>query len=101
MKFCKVCGDALNLFETHDEEVCYTCLRKEIQQEKPAPAPARETGTPVVVADALLSHEDGKLVLRAAEGWVLWSAPDNETHDLGSILTKAGRIHAIRKKRQK
>lgn len=99
MKFCKICGDALNLFETHDEEVCYTCLRKGIQQEKPAPV--RETAKPPVLADALLSHEDGKLVLRAAEGWVLWSAPDNETHNLGSILTKAGRIHEIRKKRQK
>ena len=96
MKFCKGCGGALNLFETNDEELCYTCLRKEIQQPIPT-----ETDATILLPEALLSHEDGKLVLRAAEGWILWSAEDNETHSLGSILAKAGRIYEIRKKRQK
>ena len=99
MKFCKGCGGALNLFETHDEELCYTCLRKEIQQ--PRPTPVQETGTSILLPEALLSHEDGKLVLRAAEGWILWSAADNQPHSLGSILTKARRIYEIRKKRQR
>ncbi len=99
MIFCKGCGGALNLFETNDEELCYTCLRKEIQQ--PTPAPVQETGASILLPEALLSHEDGKLVLRATEGWILWSAADNETHSLESILTKARRIYEIRKRRQK
>jgi hypothetical protein len=99
MKFCKDCGNALNLFETHDEEVCYTCLRKGLQEEKPAPV--QETGNGALLLDALFSHEDGKLVLRSPEGWILWSAPDSETHSLGTIQMRAKRIHEIRKKRQK
>ena len=99
MIFCKVCGEALNLFETRDEEVCYTCLRKDIQQGKPAPV--RETGTMDFLSEALLGHEDDKLVVRSPEGWILWSAPDSETHNLGAILARAKRIHEIRKKRQK
>lgn len=99
MKFCKGCGGALNLFETRDEELCYTCLRKEIQQPRPAPVQAK--GTSILLPEALLSHENGKLVLRAAEGWILWSAADNETYSLGSIMTKAQRIYEIRKKRQR
>jgi hypothetical protein len=100
MIFCKVCGEALNLFETRDEEVCYTCLRKGIQQEPPAPV-VRETGNADFLAEVLLGHEDGKLVVRSPEGWILWSAPDSETHSLGAILARAGRIHEIRKKRRK
>jgi hypothetical protein len=99
MIFCKVCGEALNLFATRDEEVCYTCLRKGIQQE--SPTPVRETGNADLLSDILLGHEDDKLVVRSPEGWILWSAPDSETHSLGAILARAGRIHEIRKKRRK
>jgi hypothetical protein len=67
MIFCKVCGEALNLFETRDEEVCYACLRKDIKQVKPAPVP--ETGTMDFLSAALLAHEDDKLVVRSPEGW--------------------------------
>ena len=98
MIFCKVCGEALNLFETHDEEVCYVCLRKGIQQKKPVPA--RETDNSDLLSEALLSHEDDKLVLRSPEGWILWSAPDSDTYGLGAILSRARRINEIRKKRR-
>lgn len=100
MIFCKSCGGALNLFETHDEEVCYSCLRKRLPPERPA-SPVREGGNIDLLADAVLSHEDHKFVLRSTEDWVLWSAPDSEVHSLRSILSKAGRIQEIRKKRQK
>ena len=99
MIFCKVCGEALNLFETHDEEVCYTCLRKGIKKEPPAPV--RDTGDGDFLSNLFFCHEDDKLVVRSPEGWILWSAPDSETHSLGTILTRARRIHEIRKKRQK
>ena len=99
MIFCKDCGEVLNLFATHDEEICYTCLRKGITQE--SPAPVRKTGNADPPSDILLGHEDDKLVVRSPEGWILWSAPDNETHSLGAILARARRIHEIRKKRRK
>jgi hypothetical protein len=99
MKFCKTCGNALNLFETHDEEVCYACLKKGLKEEKPPHV--QETGNGALLSNALFSHEEGKLVLRSPEGWILWSAPDSETHSLGSIQIRAKRIHEIRRKRQK
>ena len=99
MIFCKVCGEALNLFETRDEEICYACLRKDIKQARHAPV--RETGAMDFLSEAFLAHEEDKLVVRSPEGWILWSAPASETHNLGAILARAGRIHAIRKKRQK
>jgi hypothetical protein len=100
MIFCKECGGALNLFQIHDEEVCYTCLRKGIKQEqKAAPARVAEEDDPLLTA--AVSHEDGKIVLRSPEGWILWSCPDSEAHSLTSIISRARRIHQIRSKRQK
>lgn len=99
MIFCKECGGALNLFETHNEEVCYACLRKGIKEEqKPLPVVASDVD-PLLAA--ILSHEEGKMILRSPEGWVLWSAPDGEYHSLNSIINRARRIHQIRSKRQK
>ena len=100
MIFCKECGGALNLFETHDEEVCYSCLRKRITPRKPVPAEEKLVNTDLL-ADSVLSYEDQKFVVRSPEGWVLWSAPDNETHTLATILSRAKRIAEIRRKRQK
>ncbi|MDP3481598.1 MAG: hypothetical protein Q8R88_17680 [Desulfoprunum sp.] len=100
MIFCKECGGALNLFETHDEEVCYSCLRKTIPREK-AVAVQKTAATSDLLTGAVLSHEGNTLVLRSPEGWVLWSAPDNETHSLNEIIKRARRIHEIRSKRQK
>jgi hypothetical protein len=99
MIFCKVCGGALNLFETHNEEVCYSCLKKGIKQEKPPPLREKEDEDPL--ANASLEHEEGKFVLRSAEGWVLWSAPDTEVYRLDAILARARRICEIRNKRRK
>lgn len=100
MIFCKECGGALNLFETHDEEVCYSCLRKRIVPQRSAPAQEKPVHSDLL-ADAILSYEDQKLVVRSPEGWVLWSAPDNERHSLATILSRAQRIAEIRRKRQK
>ncbi len=99
MIFCKVCGEALNLFATHDEEVCYSCLKKGIPPERSAVVRVKEKQD--LLADAVLSHEEGKLVLRSAEGWVLWSAPDQTSYGLETILTRARRICEIRNKRRK
>ncbi len=99
MIFCKICGGALNLFETKDEEVCYSCLKKGIEQEKPVPTREKEKEDPL--SEALLGYEEGKLVLRSVEGWVLWSAPDTEAYKIEDILSRARRICEIRNKRRK
>jgi hypothetical protein len=99
MIFCKDCGEVLNLFATHDEEVCSACLRKGITQE--LSASIQEKGDADLLSDILLGHEDDKMVARSPEGWVLWSAPDNEKHSLGSILVRARRIHEIRRRSRK
>ena len=100
MIFCKECGEALNLFETHDEDVCYSCLRRRLgPANPPAPPPPAAAGN-VCPPGATLSREKDSLVLRSPEGWVLWSGADNERHDLEALLNRAQRIDAIRRKRK-
>lgn len=102
MIFCKECGDALNLFETHDEDVCYSCLRSQLDPAKPsAPPPPAAADSKDCPPGATLSHEGDTLFLRSPEGWVLWSGPDSERHSLETILSRAQRIDAIRRKRKK
>ena len=99
MKFCKACGQALNLFETQDEDICHSCLKKKIEKEKPAPV--REKGEAPPLGEMFLGYEEGKLVLRSPEGWVLWSGPDTETYRMEDILIRARKICEIRNKRKK
>jgi hypothetical protein len=40
-------------------------------------------------------------VLRAKEGWELWSAPEGSGIKLGTLLNRAERIYQIRLRRQK
>lgn len=101
MIFCKECGEPLNLFETHDEKVCYACLRKRIdpQHRAPAPPPATEPGENGP-AGAVFSLEGDSLVLRSPEGWVLWSGAAGDRHRLETIVCRARKIDAIRRKRK-
>lgn len=102
MIFCKECGEALNLFETHDEDVCYSCLRRRLEPAKPpAPPPLAAATGELYLPGATLSREGDFLFLRSPEGWVLWSGADNERHDLEAILNRAQRIDAIRRKRKR
>lgn len=102
MIFCKECGEALNLFETHDEDVCYSCLRRRLDPAKPlAQPPPPATAGEDCPPGATLSHEGDTLFLRSPEGWVLWSGPDSRRHSLETILSQAQRIDAIRRKRKK
>ncbi|KAB2887632.1 MAG: hypothetical protein F9K32_19265 [Desulfobulbaceae bacterium] len=101
MIFCKECGEALNLFETHDEDVCYSCLRLRLEPAKPPVPPPPAAAGNLFPPGATLSREQGSLVLRSPEGWVLWSGPDSERHSLEAILSRAQRIDAIRRKRKR
>lgn len=99
MQFCKSCGGVLNIFETNDEQICRAC-------EKKAPPQPIAASTPMVVdhdelANAVIIVENDTVILKAEEGWVLWSGPADKPITLGSILKRAHRIHQIRSKRNR
>ena len=107
MQFCKDCGTVLNIFGTHDRELCSSCIQHKIQF-KPSAAPleASITITPKperfdLLSDAVLLYENNKIILRSKEGWELWSGPSDAQTDLKTILEKAGRIYEIRLRRQR
>jgi hypothetical protein len=99
MQFCKDCGGVLNLFGKDDRELCPAC----IQNRKTVPPfpTAHQEGDKGLLNDAVLSIENGKMVLRSKEGWELWSAAPGIRAELQDVLAKAGRIYAIRLRRQK
>lgn len=99
MQFCKECGGALNLFESNDENICWTCVRKEEKHKKPPKEQASSSDVDEL-SEATLSFENNMLVLKAQEGWILWSGPETQTANLGAIMKRARHIYAIRKKRQ-
>ncbi len=103
MRFCTECGGALNLFETNDEELCRSCMQKREQTKhstKSAPSP-EDALHESELAEAMLYRDGNRLVLKARQGWVLWSGPDDQPCSLGSIIGQARRIQQIRMKRQR
>lgn len=96
MQFCKKCGGALNLFETNEEGICWTCVRKSEKKVVSAPAGKDESSE---LSESALTLEGDMLVLKSIEGWVLWSGPAAKAVKLGDILKRARRIHQIRSKR--
>ncbi len=104
MQFCTDCGGVLNLFGTDGRELCSACIQLQKQQAAPpaepavAPAPANPLAH---LADAVLSLEENKIILRAAEGWELWSAPAGSSTRLETMLARAERIYQIRARRNK
>lgn len=99
MQFCTECGGALNLFESNDENICWSCVRKK-EGQRPPPPSEPPVSEPEELSEASFSCDNDMLVLRAREGWVLWSGPVTQTVTLGTIMQRARQIHRIRKKRQ-
>lgn len=107
MQFCKDCGTVLNLFGQKERELCSSCIQQKKKgspsvaaKESPGPRAAKAEGYELL-GDAVLSCENGKLVLRAKEGWELWSGPSENRTGLNTILDRAKRIYEIRLRRQK
>ena len=106
VKFCTSCGSALEFFEFLDGELCSSCLknRQSDKEANPSIAVPEENGKHESLADmekAVLSFENGKLILKSPEGWILWSGPANEKHQIKTVLGRARQILKIRKKRKK
>ncbi len=107
MQFCKDCGTVLNIFGTHDRELCSSCIQHKIHIKPSAPplkAPITIVPRPErfdLLSDTVLLNENNKIILRSKEGWELWSGPSDAQTDLKTILEKARRIYEIRLRRQR
>lgn len=104
MQFCKDCGGVLNLFSNNESDLCPACIQqqKRVAQLLAPAAVVQKAETPAGLLDeAVLSLEDGKIVLRSKEGWELWSAPAGVSTMLPTMLARARRIYEIRLRRQK
>jgi hypothetical protein len=99
MLFCKDCGVALGIFGKDQREYCGAC----VQHHKPQPLPpaAASSADVDILADTVLSLENGKMVLRSKEGWELWSGGPGVRMELKTLSAQARRIYAIRLRRQK
>jgi hypothetical protein len=99
MLFCKDCGVALGIFGKDQREYCAACVQRHRPQ--PLPPSAVSSGDVDLLADAALSLENGKMVLRSKEGWELWSGGSGMRIELKTLFSQARRIYAIRLRRQK
>lgn len=99
MLFCKDCGVALGIFGKDHRDYCATCVQRHTPQ--PLPSNAVTSGDVDLLAEAALSLENGKMVLRSKEGWELWSGSPGIKIELKTLFAQARRIYAIRLRRQK
>jgi hypothetical protein len=99
MQFCKDCGGVLNLFGKDASELCSSCIQHKKAPEPPLPAPRQDNND--LLAESILTVENGKIILRSKEGWQLWSASGDSQTKLQSILKSAKLIYGIRQKRKK
>jgi len=100
MLFCRDCGVALGIFGKEEREYCSACVQQHKALPPPPPAPVA-SGDLDLLADTVLTLEDGKMVLRSKEGWELWSGSSGLTINLKTLVAQARRIYAIRLRRQK
>jgi hypothetical protein len=98
---------SISLERKRERELCSSCIQHK-KKPDPPPTSALTPGLPAtkeesveLLADTLLSYENNKIVLRSKEGWDLWSSTPGVQTDLKTILARAGRIYAIRLRRQK
>lgn len=101
MQFCTDCGSVLNLFEFPDEELCFSCRKSIEKKEVPPPPQTISTLDVSSLADAVLSHENGQIVLKSQEGWILWSVVDTGSSTMDKVVKRAERILEIRQRRLK
>ncbi len=99
MEFCKECGGALILFENNNSGLCSSCNLHYKKGVSKASESAR--GNADLPGDAVFTYEDGKILLRSKEGWLLWSASAEKQTELNTVLKSAKLIYEIRKKRKK
>lgn len=99
MQFCRECGGALNLFETNDDGICWNCVRQKEKQHPPVP-PQPQPAEADELSGAVFCCENDMLMLKAREGWTLWSGPADQPVAFEAIVKRARHIYRIRRKRQ-
>lgn len=99
MKFCKDCGGVLNLFGDNSSELCSSCVQRNTKPLATVPEPVPDSKD--LLGEAVLAYENGKILLRSKEGWLLWSASGETQTELAAVLKAARLIYEIRQKRKK
>ena len=98
MQFCNDCGGVLNLFGKNPTGLCSSCIQ---HKKEPVLTPAEATPDFYdLLSEAIVTVENGKIILHSKEGWQLWSAPSESKTTLQSILKAAELIYNIRNKRK-
>lgn len=100
MQFCKDCGGALQLFGNDKDDLCSSCVQKK-KRAHPQNTTALQQQDDGLLDHAVLTVENGRMVLRSKEGWELWSGTASASNNLKLITDRARRIYVIRLKRQK
>ncbi len=93
MKFCIKCGKTVSVLNDSASDLCTNCSDK--KTEKAGDSKNSDLNS------ATFSTENGKLILKSKEGWLLWSGAANEIHSFHKITEKAERILNIRNKHRK
>ena len=101
MQFCEDCGGVLNFFGKNTSGLCSSCIQHKKEPQQLAPASKTTTDDEDLLAEAIVTVENGKIILRSKEGWQLWSAAGETQTELQAILKSAKLIYRIRKKRKK
>ncbi len=99
MKFCKDCGGVLNLFENNTSELCSSCVQHKKQPLSKVHKPITDNND--LLGETVFTYENGKIILRSKEGWLLWSASGEAETEMKTVLKTARFIYEVRKKRKK
>ena len=83
--------------------LCSSCIqhKKTLLSKEPEPGQEAETDVADLLGETVITYENGKIILRSKEGWLLWSAAGETQTELKTVLKTAKFIYEIRKKRKK
>ena len=99
MDFCKDCGGVLNLFGKNTSDLCSSCIQHSKKDVATASVEVPAADADILV-DAIISYENGKIIICSKEGWQLWSGSGDKKTEMATILKSARLIYKIRRKRK-
>ncbi len=97
MKFCRQCGKTVAIFDDSGSELCPVCAAEKTAAKDRFEA---EMIGPANLLDATVCIKDDTIILESREGLLLWSGGGDRRHSLKTMLDRASKILAIRKKKR-
>ncbi len=99
MQFCKQCGTPIAILHDKEAIFCPACASasKTPQTRKNENALSLNL---TEISGFTFTTENNKILLKSKEGWLLWSGESTTPHNLETILSKAVKIHRIRKRQK-